>query len=46
MTLYCSAKFLVGEGNIRVVMREGSTELDLGGEDKYQAMCWQCWIES
>ena len=40
-----NAKFLVGEGDIRVVMREGSTELDLGGEDKYQPMCWQCWIE-
>ncbi len=37
-----NAKFSVVNG-VREVVKEGSTEPDLGSEDKYAALCWQCW---
>ncbi len=27
-----------------MIVSEGSSEIDLGGEDKYQAMCWDCYV--
>jgi thymidine kinase len=40
-----NAKFSMDENNNKVIIREGSSKLDLGSEEKYQPMCWQCWKE-
>lgn len=37
-----NAKFYV-HGETRLIVREGSGEPDLGAEEKYQPMCWECW---
>jgi thymidine kinase len=37
-----NAKFSVVNG-VREVVKEGSAAPDLGSEDKYAALCWQCW---
>ena len=41
-----NAKFFLDENNNKVIIRKGSSKLDLGSEEKYQPMCWQCWKES
>ena len=40
-----NAKFTVKDG-FRKVIKEGSSEPDLGSEEKYQALCWSCWSKS
>lgn len=37
-----NAKFLLDEKGNRIILRDGSNELDLGSEEKYQPMCWRC----
>lgn len=39
-----NAKFYLREGE-RVISRDGSDEPDIGAEEKYQPMCWNCWNE-
>ena len=34
------------EGKIIVKNNDSKNQVDLGSEDKYQPMCWQCWQES
>lgn len=38
-----NAKFYTDENGCRVIVRDGSSEPDFGAEEKYQAMCWNCW---
>lgn len=37
-----NAKFLIDEKGQKMIVREGSSEPDIGAEEKYQAMCWKC----
>jgi thymidine kinase len=37
-----NAKFYKKEDGDRVIIRYGSNELDIGAEEKYQPMCWNC----
>jgi thymidine kinase len=37
-----NAKFYTKEGGDRVILTDGPRELDLGAEEKYQPMCWNC----
>ena len=37
-----SAKYRMEKGNV-VIVKSGSSKIELGGDDKYQAMCWSCW---
>ena len=38
-----NAKFSLSERGERIIIREGSSEPDIGSEEKYQAMCWSCY---
>jgi thymidine kinase len=38
-----NAKFYLDDQNKRIIIRDGSTEPDLGAEEKYQPMCWSCY---
>jgi len=38
-----NAKFCVNEREEKMIVREGSSEPDIGSEEKYQAMCWSCY---
>jgi thymidine kinase len=38
-----NAKFTQNKEGVRTIIIEGSSEPDLGAEEKYQAMCWTCW---
>jgi thymidine kinase len=38
-----NAKFVVKDG-VREIIKGGSDEPDLGSEEKYQEMCWGCWV--
>jgi thymidine kinase len=41
-----NAKFCYDrETNIKHIIKYGDTKIDLGAEEKYQAMCWECWSE-
>jgi thymidine kinase len=40
-----NAKFLVDDTGRHIIIREGSSEPDLGSEEKYRASCWECWIK-
>jgi len=40
-----NAKFISLDNGTRIITKEGSTVVDLGAEEKYQPMCWQCWQE-
>lgn len=41
-----NAKFFLFEcSQKKQIVYEGSSEPDLGAEEKYQAMCWGCWKE-
>lgn len=37
-----NAKFYIQENEEKIIMRDGPGELDLGSEEKYQPMCWNC----
>ena len=37
-----NAKYKIERGTV-VVLKSGSSKIELGGDDKYQAMCWNCW---
>jgi thymidine kinase len=37
-----TAKFYTKEDGDKVILRNGSNELDIGAEEKYQPMCWNC----
>jgi len=42
-----NAKFYYDEElAIKKILKEGSSDIDLGAENKYQAMCWKCWSEN
>ena len=42
-----NAKFYYDEeSNYKKIVREGSSSIDLGAENKYQPMCWKCWTIS
>lgn len=44
-----NAKFIIDQeaaGKIIIKHNDLKTQVDLGSEDKYQPMCWQCWQES
>lgn len=41
-----NAKFLINEKEQKVIIREGSSEPDIGAEEKYQPMCFFCWKEN
>lgn len=38
-----NAKYLVDESGNKTIIRNGSTEIDLGAEEKYIPICWNCW---
>jgi thymidine kinase len=37
-----NAKFYINNDNVQKLIKDGTNEPDLGAEDKYQPMCWQC----
>ena len=37
-----NAKFILDDKGKRIILKDGSKELDLGSEEKYQPMCWIC----
>jgi thymidine kinase len=37
-----NAKYYIDKDN-KIFIREGTSEIDLGGEEKYQPLCWKCW---
>lgn len=39
-----NAKFVVENGE-KIIVRYGNSEPDLGAEEKYQPMCFDCWAE-
>lgn len=44
-----NAKFTIDQeaaGKIIIKNNDSKNQVDLGSEDKYQPMCWQCWQES
>jgi thymidine kinase len=44
-----NAKFTIdpeAAGKIIIKNNDSKNQVDLGSEDKYQPMCWQCWRES
>ena len=38
-----NCKFYVDDNGERIIVKDGSSEPDLGAEEKYQPMCWACW---
>jgi thymidine kinase len=41
---YCNKKAIINMKYIDgIVIKTGSNKPDLGGEDKYLAVCWNCW---
>jgi len=40
-----NAKFYKKENGDKVIMQDGSAEVDLGSEEKYQPMCWNCFSQ-
>jgi thymidine kinase len=47
--ILCNRKAIVNaryEGCPLTIIREGSDEIDLGAEDKYVSLCWNCWHTS
>jgi thymidine kinase len=40
-----NAKYISDKNN-NLIIKSGSSKIDLGAEDKYQPMCWKCWNES
>ncbi len=38
-----NAKYLVDDSGEKTIIRNGSTEIDLGAEEKYIPICWNCW---
>ena len=44
-----NAKFTIDpEAVVKIIVKnnDSKNQVDLGSEDKYQPMCWQCWQES
>ena len=43
-----NAKFTIDQGAGKIIIKnnDSKNQVDLGSEDKYQPMCWQCWQES
>lgn len=39
-----NAKFLTGKDGRRFIVRAGSAVPDIGGDEKYLAMCWTCLV--
>lgn len=37
-----NAKFFIGEQ--KKIIKDGDSAIDIGYEEKYQAMCWKCWF--
>ena len=41
---YCDRKAVVNAKFLNdTVVRDGAETIDIGGEEKYKSMCWQCW---
>lgn len=38
-----NAKYLVDELGNKTIIKNGSNEIDLGAEEKYIPICWNCW---
>lgn len=38
-----NSKYYISKEGKKVFIYEGSNNVDLGNEDKYQAVCWTCW---
>lgn len=38
-----NAKYMLNRNMQRVYIRNGDTAPDIGGNDKYESMCWHCW---
>lgn len=41
-----NAKFSLNERGEKIIVREGSSEPDIGAEEKYQPMCWSCFCNN
>jgi thymidine kinase len=41
-----NARYTQKEGCALTIIREGSDDIDLGAEDKYVSLCWNCWHTS
>ena len=41
-----NAKFFINDiSKQKNIIKEGCNSIDIGYEEKYQAMCWNCWLE-
>lgn len=38
-----NAKYYISSIHGKIITKEGSDDIDLGGEEKYQPLCWHCW---
>jgi thymidine kinase len=42
-----NAKFYLNElNNSKRIIKDGDSAIDLGAEEKYQPMCWECWYNN
>ena len=46
--VYCNSKAIINakftiENEQKYILKQGSSEPEIGAEEKYQAMCWYCW---
>ena len=40
-----NAKYYIDKNtNNKCIIKEGTDDIELGYEDKYQSLCWNCWI--
>jgi len=46
--VFCSNKAIINskyyvQENKQYTIKDGNTQIDLGGNEKYQPLCWNCW---
>ena len=41
---YCNNKAIINYKHINeIIIKDGSSDIDIGAEDKYGCICWKCW---
>lgn len=38
-----NSKYYIDKNTNKFIIKEGTNDIDLGSEDKYQSLCWNCW---
>ena len=38
-----NSKYYIDKNTNKCIVKEGTNDIDLGFEDKYQSLCWNCW---